>query len=95
MSAYWIAHVTVTDPEAYKGYQDRAAAVFSEYGAVFLARGGESVVMEGPSLKRHVIIRFPTLADAKACYTSAAYQEAKRHRESSAVVHVTLVDGAD
>jgi uncharacterized protein (DUF1330 family) len=93
MSAYWIAHVTVTDPEAYKGYQERAAAVFAKFGAVFLARGGEAEVPEGPALQRHVIIRFPTLADARACYNSPDYQQARRFREHAATAHVTLVDG--
>lgn len=32
MTAYWIAHVTVTDPIAYRGYQERAAAVFRNHG---------------------------------------------------------------
>ena len=29
MTAYWIAHVTVTDPERYKGYMALAPAAFS------------------------------------------------------------------
>ena len=40
MTAYWIAHVTVTDPEAYQGYQALAPAAFAAHGARFLARGG-------------------------------------------------------
>lgn len=93
MSAYWIAHVTVTDPEAYKGYQQRAAPVFAAFGGVFLARGGDSEVVEGPALDRHVIIRFPTLADARACYSSPDYQDARRFRENAAIAHVTFVEG--
>jgi uncharacterized protein (DUF1330 family) len=93
MSAYWIAHVTVTDPESYKRYQQHAAAVFEKFGGVFLARGGASEVMEGPALERHVIIGFPTLADARACYASADYQTARALRETAAIAHVTLVEG--
>ena len=44
MTAYWIAHVTVTDPEAYAGYQALAPAAFAAHGARFLARGGTLVV---------------------------------------------------
>lgn len=93
MTAYWIAHVTVTDPEGYKEYQTRAAAVFAQHGAEFIARGGESQVVEGPDLQRHVIIRFETLAKAQACYHSPEYQAARRYRDNTAIAHVTLVDG--
>ena len=93
MSAYWIALVTVSDPEAYKQYQERAARVLADHGATFLARGGEADVREGPEMQRHVIIRFASLAEARACYDSAAYQEARRYRDKAAIAHVTIVDG--
>lgn len=93
MSAYWIAHVTVTDPEAYKGYQARAGAALAAFGGVFLARGGEAEVKEGPELQRHVVIRFPSLDAARACYASDAYQEARSHRDGAAIVHLTIVEG--
>jgi len=38
---YWIAHVHVIDPEEYKKYVDGARAAFENYGANFLARGGQ------------------------------------------------------
>ena len=93
MKAYWIAHVTVTDPEAYAGYQALAPAAFAAHGARFLARGGAHEVMEGPSLDRHVVIEFPTLAAARACYQSAEYQAARARREGAAVAHVVIVEG--
>ncbi|CAM8669501.1 COG5470 Uncharacterized conserved protein [Paracoccaceae bacterium] len=93
MTAYWIAHVTVTDPEAYQGYQALAPAAFAAHGARFLARGGAHEVLEGPSLDRHVVIEFPTLAAARACYQSAEYQAARARREGAAVAHVVIVEG--
>lgn len=93
MSAYWIAHVTVTDPDAYAGYQALAPAAFARFGARFLARGGASEVLEGPAYARHVIIRFPDLASAQACYLSDDYQRARQRREGAAVVSVTIVEG--
>ena len=56
MPAYWIAHVTVTDPDRYKGYQTLAPDAFTPYGARFLARGGDFSVMEGQGFDRHVVI---------------------------------------
>ncbi len=93
MTAYWIAHVTVTDAEAYSAYQALAPTVFAEHGARFLARGGASEVLEGASLTRHVIIEFPSLAAAKACYESAGYRLARSKRAGAAEVQVVIVEG--
>ncbi len=95
MKAYWIAHVTVTDPEAYTGYQALAPAAFAAHGARFLARGGAHEVLEGPALDRHVVIEFPSLAAARACYHSAEYQAAKARRDGAAVAHVVIVEGLE
>jgi uncharacterized protein (DUF1330 family) len=93
MTAYWIAHVTVTAPEAYKGYQALAPAAFAAHGARFLARGGQADVLEGPVMDRHVVIEFPSLLAARACYASAEYQAAKALRDGAAVAHVVIVEG--
>ena len=37
--AYWIAHVTVTNPDQYKHYAGDAPVAFTKYGAVFLEIG--------------------------------------------------------
>ena len=95
MTAYWIAHVTVTDPEAYRGYQALAPAAFAAHGARFLARGGAHEVLEGLVLDRHVVIEFPSLAAARACYQSAEYQAARARREGAAVAHVVIVEGLE
>lgn len=93
MTAYWIAHVTVTDADAYAGYQALAPAAFAAHGARFLARGGAFEVLEGPTLERHVVIEFPTLAAAQACYHSVEYQTARARRLGAATAHVVIVDG--
>ncbi len=93
MPAYWIAHVTVTDPERYKAYQALAPSAFAAFGGRFLARGGAHSVLEGPALDRHVIIEFPNLEAARACYASPAYTAARQARDGASIAHVTLVDG--
>lgn len=93
MSAYWIAHVTVLDPEAYAGYQALAPAAFAKFGGEFLARGGLSETLEGPALQRHVVIRFPDLARARACFHSPEYQKARACRDGACEAHVVIVDG--
>jgi len=93
MAAYWIAHVTVTDAERYKAYQALAPVAFARFGGQFLARGGEADVMEGPAMARHVVIEFPDLAAARACYASAEYQAARAARDGAAEVALVIVDG--
>lgn len=95
MSAYWIAHVNVLDPEQYKGYTDLAPEAFKKYGAVFLARGGEAQVLEGADYKRHVVIRFADMATALACYRSPEYQAAKAQRARAGVseAQISIVEG--
>lgn len=93
MAAYWIAHVTVTDPDRYKAYQVRAPAAFARFGGRFLARGGEADVLEGPEQARHVVIEFPDLAAARACYASDEYRAARAARAGAAEVALVIVDG--
>jgi uncharacterized protein (DUF1330 family) len=76
MSALWIAHVHVTDEEAYGKYAAIATEAIASFGGVFLARGGKYVQLEGRDRPRNVVARFPSLDDAVACYNSPRYQEA-------------------
>jgi uncharacterized protein (DUF1330 family) len=93
MPAYWIAHVTVTDPSRYAGYQALAPSAFARHGARFLARGGAFEVLEGPQLERHVVIEFPDLSAARACYASEEYSAARALREGACEAHVVIVEG--
>ena len=78
--AYWIAHVTVTDPDQYKHYAGDAPVAFRKYGATFLARGGAFEQMEGKGRPRNVVVEFPSLQAARDCYNSAEYQAARAKR---------------
>ncbi len=91
--AYWIAHVTVTDAESYAEYQNLAPEAFAKFNAQFLAQGGTALCYEGTPYDRHVVIEFNSLADAKACYNSPEYQNAKIHRDGACSVHITIVEG--
>lgn len=99
--AYWIAHVAADDAsgfqsDSYKAYVSGAGPVFQKYKAKFLARGGSSVIAEGQDLgSRHVVIEFQSLEDARACYHSDAYQEARTHRTEVSNATIILVEGLD
>ena len=91
--AYWIAHVTVTDPEQYKLYANAAPEAFRKYGAVILARGGKFQQLEGEGRPRNVVIEFPSLEAAIACYNSPEYQAARHNRLGAGDAEIVLVEG--
>ena len=92
MAADWIAHVTVTDPEAYAAYQAQARGVFEAHGGRFLARGGQAVTLEGDDFARHVVIEFPSLEAAQTCYASDQYRAARALRAGAAKVQIVIVE---
>jgi uncharacterized protein (DUF1330 family) len=97
MPAYWVARANITDPVAYKRYTDRVPDIVSRHGGKVLARGGRYRIMEGPeTFHRHVVIEFPTLEQAVACFESPEYQEAAAFRRAGGgVVENVIVDGGD
>ncbi|WP_428668586.1 DUF1330 domain-containing protein [Reyranella sp.] len=91
--AYWIFNATITDPDTYRKYVERDGEAFAKYGARFLVRGGDAVVVEGSARARHVIIEFENLAVARACYDSPEYQAASVFRRAGAVTDLIIVEG--
>lgn len=94
-SALWIAHVHVTDAEAYGKYAALAAPAIALHGGVFLARGGRYVQLEGRDRARNVVARFPSLEAAVACYHSAEYQAALDHARGAAERDLMVVEEAN
>jgi len=92
--AYWIAHVTVTQPDPYAIYAEGATEAFAAFGARVLARGGEIVGLEGEVRPRNVIVEFPDMETARACYDSDLYQSARKHREGAGEAQIMLLEGA-
>ena len=91
--AYWIAHVTVSNPDQYKHYASDAPAAFKKYGATFLARGGTFEQMEGNGRPRNVVVEFPSLQAALDCYRSAEYQAARAKRLGAGEADIVIVEG--
>lgn len=94
-TALWIAHVEVTDPDAYALYAKGAGPALAAHGGVFLARGGRHVQLEGNDRARNVVARFPSLDAAVACYHSADYQAALVHAKGASVRDLVIVEEID
>ncbi len=90
MPAYWFSSADVVDEAALAEYAKLARPAIEGRGGRYLARGGRHVSLEGTARQRHVIIEFPSLEAAQACYDSLEYQEplvvAKMAVERDAVI---------
>jgi uncharacterized protein (DUF1330 family) len=95
MKGYWIAHVTVSDPEQYKLYAEGAVSAFQKHKARILARGGRHAQLEGLGRPRNVVIEFPSFEAAIACYNSPEYQEAKNKRKDAGLADIVIVEGVE
>jgi uncharacterized protein (DUF1330 family) len=98
MNGYLIARFDMTDaaraPAAYKSYVEAASPAYAKHEACFLVRGGDAHPLEGAGRARNVVIEFPSVSQALACYKSAAYQAAREHRLPVAQGEIVIVEGA-
>ena len=92
MSALWIAHVTVTDDEAYGKYAALATKAIQAGGGEILARGGRYVQLEGVDRPRNVVVRYPSVEAAEAVYHSETYQEALKFAVGASEREVVIVE---
>lgn len=93
-SALWIAHVEVTDAEAYGKYAQLAGPAIAAHGGVFLSRGGRFVQLEGTARPRNVVARFPSLEAGVACYNSPEYQAALAHATGASIRDLMILEEA-
>lgn len=92
MSALWIAHVTVTDTEAYGKYAELAGPAIAKHGGKFIARAGRYVQLEGKERPRNVVARFPSVEAAVECYNSSEYQQALDHARGASERELLVVE---
>lgn len=95
MGALWIAHVTVTDADAYAKYAELAGPAIAKHGGAFIARGGRFVQLEGNERPRNVVARFASVEAAVACYNSPEYQEALNHARGASERELMVVETSE
>lgn len=95
MGALWIAHVTVTDADAYSKYAELAGPAIAKHGGEFIARGGKFVQLEGKERPRNVVAKFPSVDVAVTCYHSAEYQEALNHARGASERELMVVETSE
>ena len=92
---YWIGRVDVTDPEGYARYIAANGAVFAQYGARFLVRGGRFEAVEGAARERNVVIEFSSYQAALECYRSPEYAAVLALRLDAGVADILVIEGYD
>ncbi|MFQ5775631.1 MAG: DUF1330 domain-containing protein [Kiloniellaceae bacterium] len=94
MAGYLIAHIDVTDPQAFEAYRAAVPAVIEKFGGRYLVRGGAVDVLEGDwTVPRLVILAFDSVERASKFYASPEYQEILPLRLAAAKGTVAIVEG--
>lgn len=92
---YWIVHIKVIDPDAYRRYADVAPAIVSKLGGKYTVDAGRAETAEGDaSLDRHVVVEFPSFEAAVSAFRSDEYQSIVQLRKASAECLFTLAEGS-
>jgi uncharacterized protein (DUF1330 family) len=92
--AYVIANITILDPVRYEDYKRMVPATLAPFGGRFIARGGETDVLEGdwrPS--RLVLLEFPSVERARAWWHSPEYAEARALRQATSEGTLIILPG--
>jgi len=92
---YWIVHVDVTNLDAFKLYVEANGKAFAKHGGTFLARAGQSKVVEGSTRARNTILEFPSYQAALDCWNSPEYQAAKKLRDGASDIDLIIVEGVE
>jgi uncharacterized protein (DUF1330 family) len=93
-NAYIVADVDVKDPAQYEEYKRLSSIAMKAHGAEVCVRGGKADVLEGDwTPHRVVVLKFPSLEQARTFYSSTEYSAARQAREGIAVMRMVLVEG--
>jgi len=94
MPAYIVADMNVTDPAGYEEYRRLAPAAIAKYGGRYIARAGETAILEGDwTASRLVVIEFPSIGKAKEWYDSPEYRAAREVREGKGKFRMVVTEG--
>ena len=85
MSAFYVFHSTIKDPDKFKTYAQSVGATLAPFGGKILMRGKVAEVMAGSHDRQNAaILTFADLESALGWYRSDAYQALIPTRDSAA-----------
>ena len=94
MSSYFIAQITIHDPDGYARYEGDFDGIFEKYDGEVVVVDDAPVVLEGQwTHKRVVVIRFRDEEEARRWYDSPEYQALARIRQRASTSDIILAHG--
>jgi len=94
MAAYFVAELTVIDPDLFERYKPLAEAAIKSMGGEYIVRGGDRSVVEGTVAgSRTVILKFENVDAIHQWYNSDVYAPALKMRLESTIATAYIVDG--
>ena len=94
MPAYVVVDIKVNDPVGYEEYKVLAPPSITVYGGKYLARGGQTEVLEGDwSPSRLVILQFDSIEQAKKWLNSSEYSAARAMRHKTTTTNMVVIEG--
>jgi uncharacterized protein (DUF1330 family) len=94
-AAYVLVEMNITDPERYRQYMAEAPATVAAHGGEYIVRGGRLETLEGDWRPHRVaVLRFPSVAQAKAWYDGEPYRAVRTRRTGATeYFNMVLVEG--
>lgn len=95
MAAYFIAQISIHDPDTYQGYLEGFMPVFDRHGGRLLTVSSKPVdLIEGDWPDGGIVLmEFPDLSAAHAWKDDPDYIELAKIRKQSAITNMVLVEG--
>ena len=94
MSAYLIADIQITDPQAFEEYRRLVPAIIAAHGGRYLVRGGETRLLEGDVAPgRTIVLEFADMEHLTAFYFSTDYELLKALRMRASTGRLFSVAG--
>jgi len=94
MTAFVIVQIEVTDPETFETYRAQVPPTLEKYGGEYVVRGGAQDVLEGDwPYPRTVVLKFPSMEQAKAWHGSVEYEGPKALRLAASNGNMLVVEG--
>ena len=98
MTAYWLARAKINNHDEYMKYATQVPAILKNFNGKILTRGGNHKTLEGRDhFERFIIIEFPSMEEAEACFNSDEYKSAAMFRRQNNVGdnELTIVEAGD
>jgi uncharacterized protein (DUF1330 family) len=94
MPAYLIALEVINDREEFDKYRSLVHGVLEKYEGKIIVANEDVEVLEGKwPYNKTVVIRFPSMEQAKGWYHSEEYQKIIQHRLASTETDLIFVEG--